>query len=1022
MTRQTEKKIVQNYIIEKLKGKGWKYIPGKDLERDFDEPLLIGNLILAIKRINENKYLRLEDTDIKNILNELKLRAPGQEGNKQILNFFKNGISIKLERTKELVRINLFDYKNTENNEFVMSDEVRYITANDEIRADIMLYVNGIPLVIIECKDPGNLAVDWKDAFKQIKNYEKILRELFKYVQIGVAAESVAKYFPIVPWQDNVPVYEWKEEKLKNQEFGKDLSMISIIEMLSKENLLEIIKNYLFFREERGEKTKVITRYMQKRAVEKIIERVIKRIDKKDEKHNGLIWHWQGSGKTLTMIFAAYKLYYLKALENPTIFFILDRIDLEDQLNREFNALELTPKIEPIASIKKLKEVLEHDEGRGKRGFFTVLIHKFRPEEQRELVEKLKELSKKNETVMNRKNILCFVDEGHRTQYGLLAAQMKDILRNAFFFAFTGTPIMEKGKNTYDEFAYPDDKEDFLDRYFITESIEDGFTVKIAYQPRLEKKVHFDKKTLQVFREIELDELPDEEREKVEERLKGKINTIKIFIKDPERIAQIAKDIVEHFKEEVENKFKAMVVAVDREACIMYKKELDKLLPKEYSEIVMTFTENDSKEIKEYLENLKSRYPGKELDDIRKEITNRFNEDPNPKILIVTDMLLTGFDAPILQTMYLDKPLKNHRLLQAIARTNRPYKDVKEAGLILDYLGILKEFKKAFERYAENKKEFKGILYDKEQIKTEFVKIIKETLEFFKGIEKNYQKREEVLKAIERLSDEETAKQFLEKYKDLRKKFELLGSDVIKAEYAREFIWLSYIYALYLKELKQDEEFEDQEFLNKYFSKTLKFIHKSIKFEELKKDLPIIKFDEQYIRNLEEKYKTKEEKAANIIFMLNRMILVDQEKNPIYESLVDKVQRLVELWREKTKDFEKIYRDGLKIIEEKNKLESKRKKLRLDNFEYSFLLFLEKEVKTKKIEERFIENIKQLSQMLQNKIFSNWENQITIRKSIEKEIRRFLIKNIKELGLSLEQIDNLAGKLLESLEKYGKKR
>ncbi|NMB66951.1 HsdR family type I site-specific deoxyribonuclease [Candidatus Woesearchaeota archaeon] len=1015
MTKQTEKHIVQEYMIKKLIEKKWDHVAGKDLNRTFEEPLLLDNLIKAIKRINSD--VNLEDADIKNILNELKLRAPGYEGNKQILNFLKNGISIKLDRTKDLVRINLFDYLNLDNNEFIVSDEIIYRNVNDEIRADIMLYVNGIPLAIIECKDPGNLSVGWENAYKQIKNYENITKELFKYVQIGVAAESIAKYFPIVPWQENVKVYEWKDKNLINKEFGKDLSMTSIIEMLSRENLLDIIKNYLFFREERGEKTKVITRYMQKRAVDRIIKRVKDRLNKKTDKNKGLIWHWQGSGKTLTMIFAGYKLYYLNELANPTILFVLDRTELEEQLNKEFNALELTPKIEIIISIKKLEEILSHDNGKGKRGFFSVLIHKFREEEQREFIEKLNEFSKKNETVMNRKNIVVFIDEGHRTQYGLLAAQMKNIFRNAFFFAFTGTPILEKGKNTYDEFAYPP-KENYLDKYFVSDSLEDGFTVKISYQPRLEQDVHLNKQLLKDFMDIELEEFPEDKKAEIEEKIKKKINALKMFIKKPERISKIALDIKEHFKENLEGRFKAMIVACDRETCIMYKNELDKTLPKEYSEIVMTFTEKDSTEIKKYLENLKERYPGKDLDEIRKEITTKFNESDNPKILLVTDMLLTGFDSPILQTMYLDKPLKKHKLLQAIARTNRPYKDVKESGVIIDYLGILKELKKAYEMYS--KEEFKGVLFDKEQLKEDFINLIKETLNLFKGIKKDLKDREEVLKALEILSDEEIAKSFLEKYKELRKKFELLASDIIKVEYAKDFVWLSYIYFCYLRMLKQTDDFEDKEIINKFFFKTLKFIHKSIDLEEIKKDLPLIKFDENYIRNLENKFKTKEEKAANILFTLNRFILVDQEKDPIYESLVDRVQRLVDKWKQKTKDYQTIYEEGLNILNTLNQKQKEREKLGLNKFEHSFILSIEKEIE-KNLKEEFIEKIQELSKRLSQKVFSNWENQITLRKTIEKEIRLFLIKNKKELDLSLNQVDLLSNKIIENLQKYEKR-
>lgn len=1013
MPHQIEKTSIEDYIVKKLIEKGWNYVGSKSLGReDLEEPLLIKNLVEAIKRINND--LDLDEEDIKQVLKELKLRGTGQEGLKQVLSFLKKGISVKLTKSKDLVRIALFDYKDIENNEFIISRQVIYQTVNDEKRADIMLYVNGIPLVIIECKNPAELNVSWRDAFNQIKGYEKVIPELFKYVQIGIAAEQIAKYFPIVPWEENPSIYEWKEEKL---EAGIDISVISIIEMLSKDVLLDILKNYLFFREERGSQTKVITRYMQYRAVEKINNRVLTNLEGKEDKNRGLIWHWQGSGKTLTMIFAANKIYYQKALENPTIFFILDRMDLEEQFYREFNALDLGIKVESIDSIRKLKQVLQHDEGKGKKGFFTVLIHKFRADELQNFEKSIREISKESATIQNRKNILVFVDEGHRTQYGLLAAQMKSLLRNAFFFAFTGTPIAKKEKNTYLEFSYPP-QELYLDKYFITDSNNDGFTVKIAYEPRLEKEVNLKREQLEAFLEIEEEEIPEKYREKVKEATKKKLDFAKIYLQSPERIAKIAKDIAENFKENVDGKFKAMVVAVNRLACVRYKKELDKWLPKGQSEIVMTFTQDDPKEIQSYMAELQERYPNKEFREIVKEITNKFNEEQNPKILIVTDMLLTGFDAPILQTMYLDKPLKEHKLLQAIARTNRPYKDIKEAGLIIDYLGILKDFKRAFEIYS--KEDVKDILINKEELKEEFKKLIKETLEIFKELPIHGTRMEDFIKALEILSVEEQAKKFANNYKSLRKKFELLGPDIIKAEYAEDFFWLTKIYIYYIRQFYQnnDTEDEDIQYLRRYFIKTLKAIHKSINLDELKKNLPVINFDEEYIRKLGEKYKTKEEKAANIVFTLNRLILVEQHENPIYESLIDKVQRLIELWKEKTKDFNRIYQEGIKIIEEKNKLLERQKELGLNNFEYFALVRLEDKIGKKK---ELVFDIKELYKNLEKQIFPNWAFQIISRKKIEKEIRMFLIRYVKMYNLNLEQIDELSRELLEKLEKNGKR-
>ena len=1001
MEKFSEKSLIEDYIVEQLQQKGWRFIPADALEREsYEEPLLIPVLIRALERIN--KESGIGDEEINKALNELKLTGTGIEGAKRILNFYKFGIPVKFEKEKVVKYIHLFDFQSLENNGFIVSRQVYYY-GRETIRTDIILYVNGIPLVNIECKNPTSLTESWYTAYRQIKDYEGLVPELYKYVQIGVGAESIARYFPTVPWQDEPMTHEWHDEE-------KD-SIDSTVEMLAKDVLLDIIRNYLFFRVELGNATKVITRYMQYRAANKMVNRVVKNLKGEEEKNKGLIWHWQGSGKTLTMIFAANKLYYTEELENPTIFFIVDRIELESQLYKEFYSLDI---VEPeiIGSVDELRRILQFDDYRGKRGVFITLIHKFRPEELKEIYKELEEVTGYKETIMNRKNVVAFIDEGHRTQYGLLAAQMKSILKNAFFFALTGTPISKRGRDTYLEFSYPPD-EVYLDRYFITDSIRDGFTVKIAYQPRLEEKVRLKKDLLSAFLETEFEELPEEVREEIEDKVKKRLNAIKVVLENPERIKVIAEDIAEHFKENIDGKFKAMVVAGSRKACHIYKQELDKHLPPEYSEIVMTYRTRESDESLVYrVAETRARYGNRDIDEIRKDIVERFKEETFPKILIVTDMLLTGFDAPILQVMYLDKPLKEHRLLQAVARTNRPYKDLKSAGLVIDYVGILKEFKKALEMY--NEEDIKLALTSFDGIREEFVILVKEILEILKEVPRNYE-RETLLKAVEVLTAEkEKEKEFIEKYKNLRKVFELLGPDDIKLEYFEDYKWISAIYTYYMKIVIQKPPVEG--YVERYYEKTVRFIHKATEIEKLETDLPLVAFDEGYLKALEERVKSRKEKAANILFTLNRLVLVERHRNPIYESLVEKVERLLELWKEKTKDYERIYEEGARLIKEINSLSERQKSLGMSSLEYSLLLALEEKFGR---DEKLLNELRDISERLKNYLFPGWINQPAVEKNVEREVRRFTRGLKGKYSMTLEEMDELYKKLIERVKNYG---
>jgi type I restriction enzyme R subunit len=512
---------------------------------------------------------------------------------------------------------------------------------------------------------------------------------------------------------------------------------------------------------------------------------------------------------------------------------------------------------------------------------------------------------------------------------------------------------------------------------------------------------------------VEFDEIPEEYRERTEEEVKKKLNTIKIFLENNDRIKLVAQDIAAHFKENLDGKFKALVVAVSRLACVRYKRELDKLLPKEYSEVVMTYTRDDAKEIHDYLKEEIQRNHGKEIEDIRKDTIAKYKEEQNPKILIVKDMLLTGFDAPILQTMYLDQPLKEHRLLQAIARTNRPYNDLKEAGLIIDYVGILKEFTRAFENYT--KEDITGILISTDDLTKEFTLKLDETTALFANVPKDQYDRENMLKAFETITiNEQNTKKFQANYRRLRKLFELLGPHPIKLEKLKDYTWLTQVYNYYLHETRQDLTKENA-LAQKYFQKTLKYIYKTTELADIDRQYLTIQFDADYLRNLQEKVKNKEEKAANILFTLNRFVIIDKQRNPIYETLAEKVERILKLWKEKTKDFEKIYNESAKIFQEIQTLQSRQKQLAFTNLQYAILLNMEKTLGT---HNDFTKDTQELTAILQPYMFKGWQYQQTARKSVERETRKYLRKYIRQNNLTLAKMEELYQKIVNSVKTY----
>jgi type I restriction enzyme, R subunit len=394
------------------------------------------------------------------------------------------------------------------------------------------------------------------------------------------------------------------------------------------------------------------------------------------------------------MAFSSWKLLRDPRLKIPTIFVVVDRRDLQTQIvDEEFRPLGI--EIEKIESIRELVNVLKWGgkEREGKRGIFACLIQKFQP-------EKLKKLHEEGEINLERENIVIFTDESHRSQYGILANVMRGIFKNATIFGFTGTPLTKPERNTFQKFSPKGEL--YLHRYGMAHSIKDGFTIEIRYEARL-PDLHLKEEEIEELSEYEeevVEELTPEERRLWRKKVKPKL----ALLKSPERIEKVCNDIAEYFKAKIEKTgLKAMIATVDRESCVLFKRKLDKHFDPKYSEIVMTYQAREKSDVIEsYKKELIQRFGHSDFDRINRDIRDWFKEQDYPKILIVSDMLLTGFDAKKLFVLFLYKPLKEHRLLQAIARTNRPYGDKKEYGLVVDYIGVAKNLEGALQYFEKD--------------------------------------------------------------------------------------------------------------------------------------------------------------------------------------------------------------------------------------------------------------------------------------------------------------------------------
>src|SRR3989339_1714412 len=677
-----EQYTVENHIIKYLSETlGYEYIPPKEFAqlREFESEYIVTPLLLAaIKRINS-----INDDEAYNVLREIK-KIDTNEG---FLNLFRNGVDIIDLATKRTMNYSVIDH--ADKNQFVVTSQFYFEGSSENIRPDILVFLNGLPVVDIEAKSPtASVSVNYENAVDQIGRYERNAWKLFLPNCFNVATDGLKTVYGVT-YSPKQYFAEWKSE-VETKEENLEMTLRAL---LDKERLLDIIKNFIVFEKTKERTIKKICRYQQLRATNKIFERVLD-----GDKKRGLIWHTQGSGKSLSMFFAAWKLRFAPELKNPKVFVLVDRIDLDDQIFETFVNCG-GQNVARVGSKRDLAKKITNEE----RGIFISTVQRFP-----DLLAKVE-----NPT----ENIVVLCDEGHRGNEGFASINLRASMKNAFFFGFTGTPIDHLTLNTHRNFG--EDGERYLDYYSIQQAIDDGATLPVTYEARLSKFFVDEEKIDKQFEEITANLEP-----KQKELLAKKYGKKEAVIKLDKRMRAIIQDIVEHYKLYVlPNGFKAQIVCYDREVTAKYKKLLDELVPKEWSAVVYSAGDRNSEtdNLKEYNTNKRQR----------ERIIDEFKDPQNPlKFLLVCDMLLTGFDAPVEQVMYLDKPLRDHNLLQAIARTNRVYPN-KGCGKIIDYYGITRNLYKALD-FDESIVD--SAMIDIEQMKESFKKTIAGLTSFFPNI------------------------------------------------------------------------------------------------------------------------------------------------------------------------------------------------------------------------------------------------------------------------------------------------
>jgi|688.fasta_scaffold22488_4 type I restriction enzyme R subunit len=853
----------------------------------------------------------------------------------------------------EHVPIRLLDFSDPSRNRLTVTNQWMFSNGSVEKRFDVVFLVNGIPLVIGEAKTPTRSSITWFDGAYQINEiYEKeipamFVPNVFSFATDGRALRYGSIRMPIELWGP------WRDDD--NHEEGNIGFVRKTVENLMRPAVvLDILQNFtLFATDKKHRRIKVICRYQQYDTTNKILARVIAGYPKK-----GLIWHFQGSGKSLLMVFAAQKLRLHPKLGNPTVLIVVDRVDLDTQITATFNAADV-PNMVGVSDRKELQRLL----GQDVRKVLITTIHKF---------------AESGGKLNDRKNVIVMVDEAHRTQEGDLGRKMREALPNAFLFGLTGTPINRADRNTFWAFGADEDEHGYMSRYSFQDSIRDKATLPLHFEaPTVKLKI--DRAAIdEAYKQITGD-LSEQDRDDLAKRAAK----MAVLVKNPERVRAVVEHMVGHYQTKVEpNGFKAQVVVFDRECCVLYKKVMDERLGPEASAIVMSSAQHDKPEWKAHI---------RDKDDEEK-LLDRFRNPADPlKIVIVTSKLLTGFDAPILQVMYLDKPMKDHNLLQAICRVNRTYGQTKTHGLIVDYIGIFDDVAMALDF---DEKAVHDVVSNIDELRKMLPEQVRKCLGYFPNIDRSVGGYEGLMEAQQCLPDNATRDKFAGDYSVLGTIWEALSPDACLNAYGSDYKWLTQVY-----ESVKPVSGSGKLLWHRLGAKTIELINENVHVEAIRDDIEALVLDADVLDGILKDANPGKKAREVEIKLIAR--LRKHSGNPKFKELGERLEKIREKHEQGLLNSLEFLKAILEVAKDTVEAERQVEPEQEQDRAVAALTELFNEVRTQKthvIVERIVADIDGLVKQVR---FPDWQNttsgQREIQKALRFSLRRFQLHTDQEL-------------------------